>query len=87
MQSRRMQDGYVLINSVPTHIYTYGQWIEDKFDVKTKELVLIISGNPGLPGFYTTFGSTLFNEFNKQIPIWIIGQAGMSLMSSESSND
>lgn len=71
-----MQEGYVVINSVPTHIYTYGKWIEEKFDEDTKEIVLIISGNPGLPGFYTTFASTLYDEFQKRVPVWVIGQAG-----------
>lgn len=74
---RRMKDGYILLNSVPTHIISFGHWIEEKFDDKTKDIIVIVSGNPGLPGFYTTFGSTLFAELNKQIPIWIIGQAGM----------
>lgn len=71
-----MQEGFVEINSVPTHIFTWGHWIQDKFDSKTKEIVLIVSGNPGLPGFYTTFGSTLYNEFNKEVPVWVIGHAG-----------
>lgn len=71
-----MRDGFVDVNTVPTHIFTWGQWIEDKFDPKFKELVLIITGNPGLPGFYTTFGSTLHNDLDKEVPIWVIGQAG-----------
>lgn len=37
----KMQEGYVSLNSVPTHIMTWGNWIEDKFDVKTKEIVLV----------------------------------------------
>lgn len=39
-----MNEGFIEINSVPTHIFTFGQWIQDKFDEDTKELVLIISG-------------------------------------------
>lgn len=40
-----MQDGFVEINSVPTHIYTWGQWIEDQFDEdRKKEIVLVITG-------------------------------------------
>lgn len=35
-----------------------------------------ILGNPGLPGFYTIFGSTLYNELDKQVPVWVIGHAG-----------
>lgn len=37
----KMQEGYVSLNSVPTHIMTWGNWIEDTFDVKTKEIVLV----------------------------------------------
>lgn len=64
------------VNSVPTHIFTWGQWIQDKFDLKINALVLIISGNPGLPGFYTTFASALYEELDKDVPVWVIGQAG-----------
>lgn len=71
-----MKHGFVEVNTVPTHIYTWGQWIEDDFDPKVKDLVLIITGNPGLPGFYTTFGTTLHDELDKAVPVWVIGQAG-----------
>jgi hypothetical protein len=30
----------------------------------------------GLPGFYTTFCRTLYEEFDKEMPIWVIGHAG-----------
>jgi hypothetical protein len=43
----KMQEDYVTINSVPTHIFTFGKWIEDKFEEKDKEMVLIVTGNPG----------------------------------------
>jgi hypothetical protein len=43
----RMQDDYVTVNSVPTHIFTFGKWIEEKFEEKQKEMVLVITGNPG----------------------------------------
>lgn len=75
-----MQDGFVEINSVPTHIFTWGQWVEDKFDDKTKDLVLIVSGNPGLPGYYTSFARTLYEEFDKEVPVWAIGHAGDNKM-------
>lgn len=39
-----MQEGFVEVNSVPTRIITWGQWISDKFDESTKELILIITG-------------------------------------------
>lgn len=30
----------------------------------------------GLPGFYTTFCDSLYNELDKEMPIWVIGHAG-----------
>lgn len=70
-----MQDDYVVINSVPTHIFTWGKWITEN-SKDNRELVLVISGNPGLPGFYTKFGSSLYNELDQETPIWVIGHAG-----------
>lgn len=46
-KSVKMQEGYITINKVPTHIFTWKNWIDDKFDEKTKEMVLVITGNPG----------------------------------------
>lgn len=81
-----MIEGYIDINNVPTHILCWGTWINDHFNETTKDIVLVITGNPGLPGFYSSFASTLFNELNggfggkRKFPIWIIGHAGASLL-------
>lgn len=79
-----MKEGFVLVNSVPTHVFTWGQWIEDEFDDEVNEILLVVSGNPGLPGFYTQFCSTLFDEFDKRIPVWVIGHAGEKPITFES---
>lgn len=72
-----MQDNYVDVAGIPTRILTMGKWIEEPFDpVKEKEIVLIITGNPGLPGFYTSFITTLYQQLGRQLPVWIIGHAG-----------
>ncbi|SPP84752.1 lipid droplet-associated hydrolase [Drosophila guanche] len=68
-----MQEAYVNINSIPTHILTWGRWIEEK--ITEKELVICITGNPGLPGFYTEFASTLQKQLG-DLPVWVIGHAG-----------
>lgn len=71
-----MREGfYVDLNTVPTHIFTWGQWIEDDFDEQPKEIVLVVAGNPGLGGFYTQFCSTIFDELDN-VPVWVIGHAG-----------
>lgn len=42
-----MQEGYVTVNNVPTHLMCWGQWIEDKFNEEVKQIVLVVTGNPG----------------------------------------
>ena len=42
-----MQEGYITINNVPTHLFTYGKWVEEKFEDSEQDIVLIITGNPG----------------------------------------
>jgi len=69
-----MQEGYVEVAGVPSHIMTWGKWIEEPWKNTPKELCLVITGNPGLPGFYTTFCKTLHESLN--IPVWVIGHAG-----------
>uniref|UniRef100_A0A336M4G2 Lipid droplet-associated hydrolase n=1 Tax=Culicoides sonorensis TaxID=179676 RepID=A0A336M4G2_CULSO len=72
-----MQDNYVEIAGIPTRIQTLGKWIEEPFDSsKEKEIVLVITGNPGLPSFYTSFITSLYQNLNKELPVWIIGHAG-----------
>ncbi|XP_070506446.1 lipid droplet-associated hydrolase [Chironomus tepperi] len=71
-----MHNGFVRINSVPTRVFTWGHFVTEKFNENIKVLVLVISGNPGLPGFYTTFCSTLYEQLNRQAVIWAVGHAG-----------
>ncbi|XP_028994863.1 lipid droplet-associated hydrolase [Betta splendens] len=41
-----------------------------------KILFLIIPGNPGVVGFYTTFMQTLHSMFNYRHPVWALSHAG-----------
>lgn len=70
-----MQESYPMIGKVPTHIMTWGKWIEESLG-DSKEVVICMTGNPGLPGFYTQFLSTVHECLNKEMPVWVIGQAG-----------
>ncbi|XP_055603510.1 lipid droplet-associated hydrolase [Uranotaenia lowii] len=70
-----MQEAYPVIAKVPTHILTWGKWIEESLG-DHKEVVICITGNPGLPGFYTKFFSTVYECLNKEMPVWVIGHAG-----------
>lgn len=75
-----MQEGYVEIGGIPTHIMTWGKWIDEPFEdlheIERQEVIICIPGNPGLPGFYTKFCATLYESLNNKIPIWCIGHAG-----------
>lgn len=42
-----MEEGFISVNHVPTHIMTWGQKIEDKFSDEVKSVVIVITGNPG----------------------------------------
>lgn len=68
-----MQESYPVVGNVPTHILTWGKWIEESLG-DHKEIVLCITGNPGLPGFYTKFLSTVHECLNKEMPVWVIGK-------------
>jgi len=71
-----LQEEYVDINAVPTHIMTWGQTVNEPFKEETKEIVVVIPGNPGLPAFYTSFCSTLYTELDSKVPVWVVGHAG-----------
>ncbi|XP_066998972.2 lipid droplet-associated hydrolase [Anabrus simplex] len=68
-----MQKGLVTINGVPTYVATWGGWIEDNLQ-NYSDLVLCISGNPGVTGFYYEFLETVNSDLN--IPVWIVSHAG-----------
>lgn len=60
------------IGGVPTTIRTLGKSLDEPFD--KKEVVLCITGNPGITGFYVTFITTLFKFLQGNTPVWIIGE-------------
>lgn len=66
-----MPEQWIKIGGVPTRVLSYGKSIKEE-TFERKELVLCISGNPGLSGFYTVFLSTLFRLLI-DIPVWGIG--------------
>lgn len=66
------REGWVLVNSVPTHVMTWGGWIEDDFE--SDSVVVCVPGNPGITDFYYYFLQNLYSFVG--IPIWIINHAG-----------
>ncbi|XP_077477370.1 lipid droplet-associated hydrolase [Stigmatopora argus] len=63
-------------------IYCYGGITEvlkcgpSHLNAEHKVLVLIIPGNPGVAGFYRTFIQTLYAQFDRQYPVWVVSHVG-----------
>ncbi len=67
----------VKINEVPTEVITYGRWIEEGIAAHGKrDIIIVITGNPGVPAFYKEFAKTLQLKLPTEVPIWIIGHTG-----------
>lgn len=77
-----MTEGFVTVNGVATHVITWGGWVEDQLNADHKEIVLLITGNPGLAGYYTTFLTRLHSRLG--IPVWAVSLAGHVLPPSTS---
>lgn len=69
-----MNEAILNINNVPTKIVTWGQWIEEDFKSSSKDVIILIPGNPGITEFYKDFMKTIYE--NTGIPVWAIGHAG-----------
>jgi pimeloyl-ACP methyl ester carboxylesterase len=68
------KEGFVNVNGVPTHVITWGGWVEEKLNEDHKEIVLLITGNPGLAGYYNAFLTKLHSRLG--VPVWAISLAG-----------
>ena len=65
------RDDWLAVDGVPTKFLTWGTWVED---LRDEDVVLMITGNPGITEFYLQF----LNELHKllKIPIWAVSHAG-----------
>ncbi|XP_027732827.1 lipid droplet-associated hydrolase-like [Vombatus ursinus] len=72
-----VHDEFVVCGGVVTHVLKCGPW-SDLFDTKDspKLLVLVITGNPGIPAFYAGFVTALYLNLQKRYPVWVISHAG-----------
>ncbi|XP_065341255.1 lipid droplet-associated hydrolase [Cloeon dipterum] len=68
-----VQSGYVEVRTVPTRLVSSGGWLQDAF-VTGKDLIFIITGNPGLTSYYEEFIDLLHEE--TKIPVWAVSHAG-----------
>lgn len=70
-----MNTAFVTVNKVPTKILTWGKWIEESFrNDERKEVVIVMTGNPGIVDYYELFCKTIHSKTG--LPVWCIGHAG-----------
>lgn len=68
-----MREEFVVLSNIPTHIITWGKWLEDSLD-DTQELVIFIPGSPSILGYYKKFLQYLYVNFNGELSIWTLGE-------------
>lgn len=67
------QEGWIIVNEVPTHILTWGGWIEGPIP-DGDSIIVCISGNPGVTPFYNKFLASIHQQIG--VPVWILSHAG-----------
>ncbi|KAF7995938.1 hypothetical protein HCN44_007045 [Aphidius gifuensis] len=90
-----MHQAMLCCNGVQTQIITEGRWVEEGLASSgKKDLVLVIPGNPGVPGFYKKFIKYVKLQLPTEVPVWVVGHAGhvqppkhLAFSSSESSHN
>lgn len=63
---------FIDICGVPTRVRTLGKSLDEPFE--KKEIVLCITGNPGITGYYVIFMTTVFQFLANNTPVWVIGE-------------
>lgn len=63
-----MKNEFVTLNHIQTHVITYG----DPFNCNGKDVIVCITGNPGIPDFYIEFADELHKSTG--LPLCIIGK-------------
>ncbi|XP_043844883.1 lipid droplet-associated hydrolase isoform X2 [Dromiciops gliroides] len=74
-----LHDEFLVCGEVVTHVLKCGPW-SDLFNTEDhsspKLLVLVVTGNPGIPAFYAEFVKALYLSLEKRYPVWVISHAG-----------
>lgn len=71
-----MHEAYLTLNGVRTSIVSYGNWVEESLG-DSKDVVVILPGNPGVTGFYKNFARSIHEQLG--YPVWCIGHAGHNI--------
>lgn len=70
-----MNNIYKIINKVQSHLITWGT----PFNSKGSDVIICITGNPGITDFYQEFGANLHE--NTKLPVCIIGKVYSFILS------
>lgn len=81
----KINEEIINVRDVPTRILTWGKKLNESFDDR-KEIVLCITGNPGLSGFYAIFLATLYKLLSGNVSVWVIGSCSSITAQIISSN-
>lgn len=60
-------NSYHKFNEIETHLITWG----DPFNCNGADVILCVTGNPGIPDFYEEFGSVLHER--TKLPVCVVG--------------
>lgn len=71
-----MHEAYLTLNGVRTSVVTYGKWVEESL-TDCKDVVIILTGNPGVTGFYKNFAKTIHEQLG--FSVWLVGHAGHNI--------
>uniref|UniRef100_A0A6I8NRU9 Lipid droplet-associated hydrolase n=1 Tax=Ornithorhynchus anatinus TaxID=9258 RepID=A0A6I8NRU9_ORNAN len=70
---------FITCCGVVTQVLKCGPWTElssNENNGNPQLLILIITGNPGIAGFYIPFLKALYAGLHKRYPVWVISHAG-----------
>ncbi|KAJ0182358.1 hypothetical protein K1T71_001727 [Dendrolimus kikuchii] len=68
------------LNNIETNLLTWG----NPFNCDGLDVIICVTGNPGITDFYTEFASELHTSLN--LPVCVIGHAGHEPVSDKNSN-
>lgn len=73
-----METTFVDVLGLPTKVLTWGKGLTEPFRSDETELVILVPGNPGLVEFYEEFLESIWEDFDRNIPVWTVGYGGLN---------
>lgn len=77
-ESAPMETVFVDVIGLPTKVLTWGRRLNEPFRSDETQLVLLVPGAPGLVEFYEEFLQTIWNDFERRIPVWAVAYGGLN---------